>query len=64
MYECLKLTEEFRQLSDRHANHEDKLQVLCVCVFVECCLATKSLNLSNMKWDGWRCGSGLVEVIT
>lgn len=25
--ECLKLTEEFRQLSDRHANHEDKLQV-------------------------------------
>ena len=27
VYECLKLTEEFRQLSDRHANHEDKLQV-------------------------------------
>lgn len=25
--ECLKLTEEFRQLSDRHANHEDKLQI-------------------------------------
>ena len=26
-YECLKLTEEFRQLSSHHANHEDKLQV-------------------------------------
>ncbi len=25
--ECLSLTEEFRHLSDRHANHEDKLQV-------------------------------------
>eukprot|EP00731_Ephydatia_muelleri_P021265 Em0013g992a len=27
IYECLKLTGEFRQLSERHANHEDKLQV-------------------------------------
>ena len=27
VYECLKLTDEFRQLSDHHANHEDKLQV-------------------------------------
>ena len=25
--ECLKLTEEFRHLSDLHNNHEDKLQV-------------------------------------
>ena len=25
--ECLKLTEEFRHLSDHHNNHEDKLQV-------------------------------------
>ena len=28
MKQCLKLTEEFRQLSDRHTNHEDKLQVI------------------------------------
>ena len=27
VHECVKLTEEFRQLSDRHVNHEDKLQV-------------------------------------
>lgn len=27
VYECLKLTDEFRQLSKHHANHEDKLQV-------------------------------------
>ena len=26
----------------------------CVCVFVGCCLATKSLNLNNTKWKGWR----------
>ena len=32
--ECVKLTEEFRQLSDGHVNHEDKLQVSCrVCVY-------------------------------
>lgn len=24
---CFKLTEEFRHLSDKHTNHEDKLQV-------------------------------------
>ena len=23
-------------------------------IFVECCLATKSLNLNNTKWNGWR----------
>jgi lysine-specific demethylase 3 len=27
VHECVKLTEEFRLLSDRHVNHEDKLQV-------------------------------------
>lgn len=27
VHECVKLTEEFRQLSDGHVNHEDKLQV-------------------------------------
>ena len=32
--ECLKLTEEFRQLSDRHANHEDKLQVCVHCIYI------------------------------
>ena len=25
-----------------------------VCMFVKCCLATKSLNLNNTKWNGWR----------
>ncbi len=32
--ECLTLTEEFRQLSEKHVNREDKLQVsIChVCV--------------------------------
>ena len=28
---------------------------LYVCVFVGCCLATKSLTLNNTKWNGWRC---------
>ena len=29
-------------------------QPVCVCVFVGCCLATKSLNLNNTRWNGWR----------
>ena len=27
---------------------------MCVCVFVGCCLATKTLNLINTKQNGWR----------
>ena len=27
MNKCLQLTEEFRNLSENHSNHEDKLQV-------------------------------------
>ena len=28
---------------------------VCACVFVGCCLATKTLNLNNTKSNGWKC---------
>ena len=31
-----------------------RLECVCVCVFVGCCLATKSLKLDYMKWNGQR----------
>jgi len=31
---CFKLTQEFRDLSDTHSNHEDKLQVCTLLVIM------------------------------
>lgn len=32
---CFRLTQEFRQLSDTHSNHEDKLQVNDITVLTQ-----------------------------
>ena len=52
-FEVVKLLVEF----NANVDLQDQVCVcvcVCVCVFVGCCLATKSLNLNNTKWNGWR----------
>lgn len=72
MSECLSLTEEFRHLSDGHANHEDKLQVMIQALqygqyspeYVHCiCIAQSSelLSLLAFMYVGSIHGMGSVK---
>lgn len=53
--ECLKLTEEFRRLSEKHINREDKLQVVAakcmtiLIIFILFSLQTQNIIYHSMK---------------